>query len=217
MKFTEILELPAARGLEALIGRPQTKGWRNGIRFHHFKLWSPKNGWIEKVATLTGRPHRATADWQHFRRGSLLMAGANLPNIWHDEGEEYLVKVAFSEELSVPANHYIGLDDRVALAEADVLTSLSGEPAVGGYARQAVPTTAVGYTASQVAGNWQAKTTTETFTPSGANYPAVRNCFLTDQASGTVGDLYCSIALSASRTVLDGDSLNVDMTISISE
>lgn len=213
----DIKETPAARYLEAAIGAPQTHGWRTGKRLHHYKIWTPQFGLVDKVVQLTGRLHHAKANWSHLRGSSVLMAGYNLPNIWHNEGEEYLVKVAFDETLAVPANHYIGLDARVSLAEADVLTTLTGEPTVGGYARQAVPTTNVGYATSLSGGNWQAKTTTEVFTPSGADYPAVTKTFLTDQATGTVGDLYCSVALSASRTVLDGDSLNVDITISISE
>ena len=43
--------------------------------------------------------------------GDIVWEERILANIWHDEGEEYLVKVAFSEESAVPASHYIGLDD----------------------------------------------------------------------------------------------------------
>ena len=149
--------------------------------------------------------------------GDIIWEEHILANIWHDEGEEYLVKVAFSEELAVPANHYIGLDDRVALAEDDTLASLTDEPVGNGYSRQAVATDNTDYTCSQVGGNWQAKTKTVTFTASGGSIGPVQNCFLTDQAAGAVGDLYCSLALSQSRTLADGESLDVDMTISISE
>jgi hypothetical protein len=138
-------------------------------------------------------------------------------NIFHDEGEEYLCKVAFSEELAVPANHYIGLDARGSLAEGDTLADLSGEPSGSGYARQAVATDNSDYTVSQSGGNWQARTKTVTFTASGGSIGAVNNCFLCDAASGTSGDLYCSLALSQSRTLADGESLDVNMTISISE
>lgn len=140
-----------------------------------------------------------------------------LTNIWHDEGEEYLVKVAFSEALAVPASHYIGLDNRTTLAEADNLAALSGEPSGSGYARKAIATDTTDYTCSQIGGNWRAATKTVVFTASGGVIGPVKNCFLTDQASGTVGDLYCSLALSQSRTLADGESLSVSMTISISE
>lgn len=144
-----------------------------------------------------------------------------IPNIFHDEGEEYLVKVAFTEETAVPANHYIGLDDRASLAEGDTLTTVNAtEPSGNGYARVAVATDNVDYTATQPAGNWQVASKTVTFTASGGPIPAagvVDNMFLCDQASGTAGDLYASVALSTSRTILDGDSLNVDITIEISE
>lgn len=138
-------------------------------------------------------------------------------NIFHDEGEEYLVKVAFSEELAVPASHYIGLDNRGTLAEADTLSSLSGEPSGNGYARQAVATNNTDYTCSQDSGDWQAATKTVTFTASGGSIGPVQNCFLTDASSGSTGDLYCSLALSQSRTLADGESLDVGMTIKVSE
>lgn len=138
-------------------------------------------------------------------------------NIFHDEGEEYLVKVAFSEELSVPTTHYIGLDSRTTIAEADTLADLVSEPSGNGYARQSVTTDGTDYTTSQDSGDWQAATKTVTFTASGGSIGPVDNCFLCDASTGTTGDLYCSLALSQSRTLADGESLDVSMTIKVSE
>lgn len=138
-------------------------------------------------------------------------------NLLHDEGEEAILGAAYTEGYTVPAAYYIGLDDRASIAEGDSLTDLVGEPAVGGYARQAVNSDATDWTLEQDAGDWQVVSKTVTFTPSGASYPAVLNMFLCDVATGTSGKLHASVALSQERTVLDGDSLQTDITIKLSE
>lgn len=138
-------------------------------------------------------------------------------NLLHDEGERDILQAAFSEAYSVPVSYFIGLDDRVTIAEGNALTNLAGEPAVGGYARQGVTSDATDWTITQDGGDYQAKSKTVTFTPSGADYPTVRNMFLCDIVSGTAGDLFASVALSQSRIVLDGDSLDTDITIKLSE
>ena len=70
------------------------------------------------------------------RFGRLLAHEAH-ENMLHDEGEQFICQVAFSEEQSVPSAYYVGLDNRGSLAEGDTLASLSGEPSGNGYARQA--------------------------------------------------------------------------------
>lgn len=149
--------------------------------------------------------------------GNIRWEERNIHNLLHDEGEESILKAVFSEAYTVLANYFIGLDDRVTIAEADTLTSLSGEPGVGGYARQAVASDATDFTITKPASDWQAVTKTVTFTPSGANYPSVRNMFLCDVVSGTSGKLFASVALSQARVVLDGDSLDTNLTILLSE
>ena len=149
--------------------------------------------------------------------GNLKWDELEVANLLHDEGEQAILQAVYDEQYSVPANYYIGLDNRGTIAEADTLSSLSGEPAVGGYARQAVASDNTDWTVSKPATDYQAKSKTVTFTPSGADYPAVQNMFLCDVISGAGGKIHASVALSASRTVLDGDSLNTDITILLSE
>lgn len=149
--------------------------------------------------------------------GNIKWQEINVANLLHDEGEQAILQAMFSEAYTVPAAYYIGLDDRVTIAEADTLASLAGEPGVGGYARQAANSDAVDWTISIDTGDYQAKSKTVTFTPSGADYPTVRNMFLCDVSTGTAGLIIASVALSQSRIVLDGDSLNTDITIKLSE
>src|SRR3989304_9429600 len=85
--------------------------------------------------------------------GNLKWEELGLPNIWHDEGEEWICKVVFSEAQAVPASYYLGLDARGSLSEADTLTSLSGEPSGNGYARQAVASDATDWTVAKGGGD----------------------------------------------------------------
>lgn len=151
------------------------------------------------------------------RIGNLKWEEQQIHNLLHDQGEEDILKAFFSQAYTPTASFFIGLEDRITIAEADLLTTLTGEPIVGGYARQTVNTDATDWAVTQDAGDFQAKSIIVTFTPAGANYPTVRNMFLCDVLSGTTGELFASVALSQSRIVLDGDSLDTDITVKLSE
>jgi hypothetical protein len=153
-------------------------------------------------------------------------------NTWHDEGELSLLSAYFATAYAnygaPPANLYLGLDARSSVAEADTLASLSGEPTIGqyNYARQALATNGTGasgqpFVISQPAAAYQVLSATKTFTATGGNWPAVTKLFLcthlTAVASASGQRLLCTLALSASRTLLDGDSLQASMSIGISE
>lgn len=156
--------------------------------------------------------------WQTDPEGKTIWAEpAWVSNILHDEGEQYILACAFDTDTdTAPANLYFGLDARVTPAEADTLVSLSGEPSGSGYARQPV-STSTGFTLSQDAGDYQAASSTVTFTASGGDWTAVLNRFLGDVVSGTAGRLIATLALDASRTITDGSSLNTNYTVKLSE
>ncbi|MFX1300371.1 MAG: hypothetical protein ACFFDE_05455 [Promethearchaeota archaeon] len=165
----------------------------------------------------------ANVKWQptwhvkHIRNGEVIWEEEITANILHDEGEQFIVQVVFSEAQSVPAAYYIGLDNRSSPAEADTLTELSGEPSGNGYARQAVNSDATDWTVTQEGGDYQAKSKTVTFTASGGSWPSVQQMFLCTVASGTAGKLIATAALSAARVLQDQDSLQTDIAIKLSE
>jgi len=154
---------------------------------------------------------------RHLRNGEVIWEETIEENVLHDEGEQFMLQVVFDEQQTVPANYYIGLDNRASPAEADTLVSLSAEPSGNGYARQPVPSDNVGWTVSMSAGDYQAASTTETFTASGGAWTAVQQMFLCTTVTGTAGKLVATAALSTSRTLQDGDSLQTDITIKLSE
>jgi hypothetical protein len=85
------------------------------------------------------------------------------------------------------------------------------EVSTGGYARQAVT-----FGAASSPGGTTSNTGAVSFTASGANYGTVTHIGIIDNASG--GNLLWHGALTASKTVNDGDTLefsigNIDLTI----
>lgn len=134
-------------------------------------------------------------------------------NVVHDEGEQYILEVVFTEIQSPPFNYYIGLDNRVGISEADNLGSLVDEPTgINGYARQDVRSDDTGFTVAQVGGAYQALTKVVTFTATGGSWGPVDKAFLTTTI-GAGGKLICTAALSEDRTLIDGETLDVSMYI----
>ncbi len=166
------------------------------------------------------RSHRAFSRWRIWyvdRYGRLLWKDAPA-NIFHDEGEDYVLSVVFDETETVVAAYSIGLDDRAALAEGDSLPP-GNEPSGNGYARQPVNSDATDWTIAPDAGDFQAVSKTVTFTAAAGPIPVagvVDNMFLSTTSDDT-GFLVASVILSAGRTIADGDSLNTDITIKLSE
>ena len=130
----------------------------------------------------------------------------------HTEGLQFILETAFSEVQSVPANFFIGLCTDASLAETASLgdqTELSGND----YARQEVPSSAAGFTSASTGTNDRKLTTsTETFTASGGAWSGAVTAFLATTVNDT-GKLIASAPLSATRTLQDGDSLQVSFVI----
>jgi hypothetical protein len=158
--------------------------------------------------------------------GNLKWEELGLKNILHDEGEQAILSAYFATTMSgfgpPPANLYLGLDNRASLAEADTLTSLSGEPSGFGYSRKALSTAGTGLSGqdfyiNQPAAYYRAESKVVTFTASGGAWGAVTKLFLCTVLSGTAGKLISSLPLSTTRTLQDGDSLNTSMYTGLSE
>lgn len=129
-----------------------------------------------------------------------------------DEGEQYMLEVAFIDQAQTALNYLGLLNDTVV--DTDTLATILGEPSGNGYGRQTVPTTTAGFPTSGLqGGDWEITCTTETFTASGGAWSAVTDLFLTNDPTAATLELYATSALSATRTLQDGDSL--DTTISL--
>ena len=134
-------------------------------------------------------------------------------NALADEGESAMLDVYF-RGATAPTNFYLGLVNDTPV-ETDSLTDLTGEPSGSGYSRQTIPATSVGFpTLALDSGDFQTTSTTETFTASGGSIGPVTYSFLATSSDNT-GLLVAYVALSTTRTLTDGDSLDVDVAIKL--
>jgi hypothetical protein len=151
-------------------------------------------------------------------KGELLYSEEDIPNILHDEGEQAILSAYFDTDLAgfgaPPASLHMGLRTN-ASAEGDTLASGLTEVSGTGYGRGAVSTT-TGFTLSQVGGDYRATSTNVVFTATGTWTGAVA-LFLCTVTSGTAGKLIASIALSTTRTLVNGDTLTVSCYVVASE
>jgi hypothetical protein len=134
----------------------------------------------------------------------------------HTEGLQYLLEVAFSEVQSVPDNFYVGLATDSELAENASLgdqTELSGN----GYARFAVPSTAVGWV-SAATGTSDRKVTSLTllFSASGGAWSLAKTAFLATSIDDS-GKLLASAPINGGSgyTLADGENYECEFELTL--
>ena len=155
---------------------------------------------------------------QCVKDGDVLWKEENLYNIFHSEGEEFMLSAVFTGGVTntfIPEYYYFGLDNRTTLDATDTMTSLTQEPSTNGYTRQMIASTGQ-FTISQVGGIYVAESPIVSFSASGGAWGPVRNLFLTTQTDVT-GYLISSVPLSQQVTVEDGASINVRMALGLKD
>ena len=143
-------------------------------------------------------------------QGDVLWEDRNIHNILHQDGEEFLLRAAFTggvESTIVPEEYYLGMDNRLLVTAEDNLDSLIGEPSSGGYDRQAVNSSG-DFSVNFENDHWVAVSPIVAFQATTGNWGPVGNLFLTDQ-SGSTGFLISTAVLSTSISVNSGDSVTV--------
>jgi len=139
--------------------------------------------------------------------GNLLWEELDRPNNLADEGEELFLDVVLREG-TAPANFYLRLFNDTPV-DTDNLTSLTGEPTQFAYTAQTIPGDTTGWpTLALDSGDFQATSTTETFTATGGSWGPVTYCVLTTSIDNA-GKHVSYVALSQSRTLADGETLQV--------
>jgi hypothetical protein len=170
------------------------------------------------------RPQLMTiSEIKHYHDGECIWSEYNIPNIWHNEGQTFLLSTAFDLDsgVTIPTNYYLGLDNRTTLAEGDTLTDLTGEPTSGGqpifngYNRQALSAT-TGFVVGDKAGTITATSAVGTFVATVSQWGPVTNLFLTTTNLNppTGHFLVASGALGSERTVVAGDFITVRINLS---
>lgn len=151
---------------------------------------------------------------RHVRNNQVVWEDRNIRNILHTKGEEFFLKVLFNNDGSLPqTNYYFGLDNRLLINVADVMSNVEDEPSGNGYARQTL-SSATGFTIELKNGINRALGSIVTFSATGVGYGPVRNIFLTDKIDNT-GTLISTVVMTSPATLAPGDSLSLRMALSL--
>jgi len=140
--------------------------------------------------------------------GNLKWEEINRPNSLTDEGEYLFLDVTLRNG-TAPSNYFLRLYN-VTPTETSNLTSLATyEPTTNGYAAQTVERNNTGWpTLTLDSGDYQATSSVETFTASGGSWGPVTYCVVATSTDSS-GKLVSYVALSQSRTLQNGESLQV--------
>lgn len=134
------------------------------------------------------------------------------PNALADEGEKDILDVYF-DDVAVRATLYLSLWNDTP-AETDTMATLVNEVTGTGYARIALTRGTDWSDPALDAGDMQTITPTKTFTAGGA-WTAATQLVLDTAASGTAGLFLAWAALSATRTLANGDTLDVTLAVKL--
>lgn len=150
-------------------------------------------------------------------------------NILHTTGENAILSAFFATTFAnygaPQANMYLGLDSHAVIAEADTLATLV-EIVGKGYERKVLISGGTGLAGQDWVlathnGYQEVTSKTVTWTATENWVTAQKNIFFcTDITAAEDGDgdhLVCSLALSANRTLLNGDKLEGSMIVGLSE
>ena len=139
--------------------------------------------------------------------GNLRWEELDRPNSLADEGEYMFLDVTLRAG-TAPSSYYLRLFNDTPV-DTDTIGSLTGEPSGNGYTAQTVARNTTGWpTLALDAGDHQATSATQTFSATGAGWGPVIYCVVTTSTDSS-GKLVSYVALSQSRTLAAGESLQV--------
>ena len=150
--------------------------------------------------------------------GEILFKEENILNILHNQGEERILSAVFTggstNNSFIPANYYLGLDNRATITVNQTLSSLSGEPYGNGYSRQPARST-TGFSIVNDGTTCQARSNVIIFAAVAGSWGPVINLFLTDASSGITGNLYSTAVLSSPIILSSGETISVRFSMAL--
>jgi hypothetical protein len=145
--------------------------------------------------------------WTHLDASGNVLDQWTTTNGLADEGEQLFLNCTLIAT-GCPTTFYLRLFNDTP-AETDTLADLTGEPSGNGYAAIEVTRDATGWpTLALDTGDYQATSKTVTFSASGGSWGPVTYAVLATTSNNT-GKLVSYTALSTSRTLANGESLQV--------
>ena len=149
--------------------------------------------------------------------GTILWQQNDIYNIFHSNGQQYLLNVMFntSSGITIPSNYYLGLDNRTTSSIGDTLASLSNEPTQNGYLRQAV-SSLNGFSVALGTDNtnYQATSNIAVFNATGGQWGPVSNLFLATTLTNT-GYLISTAVLTSPVTVSSGQQVSMRISVGL--
>jgi hypothetical protein len=131
----------------------------------------------------------------------------------HDQGEQWLLQVAFSEEQAVPANFYVGLCSD-SLAETDGLADILNEPSGHGYSRALVPSDSTHCVVTQDGDYYKVTFAQATYIGNGGSFGPVNTWFVGTTANNT-GKLLFSGPVDPAQTISDGGTFGLTVYVRV--
>lgn len=142
--------------------------------------------------------------------GNLLWEQRNVLNLLHREGEEFILRAAFTGgrvSTIIPDNYYLGLDNRSPITEADTLDDLVGEPSSHGYERQEIASSG-DFALNFEDDHFIATSPIVAFRATTGSWGPVSNLFITDKSDNT-GYLISTALLSSPASLNAGESVTM--------
>jgi hypothetical protein len=146
--------------------------------------------------------------------GSILRREENIHNTLHLEGEEFLLRAAFTGgQVSsvIPENYYVGLDSRSDIEDSQTMDDIIGEPVGSGYARQSISSSG-DFVINFEESHFLALSPIVIFNGIGGSWGPVSNLFFTDRIDNA-GSLISSATFSAPFSVANGESITLRVSM----
>ena len=142
--------------------------------------------------------------------GDVLWSAKNILNLLHQEGEEFILRAAFSGgrvSTVIPDDYYLGLDNRQAVAALDTMDDLVGEPTGRGYERQSISSSG-DFSINFEQGHYVATSPIVAFRCNSGSWGPVSNLFITDKSDNS-GFLIATAAMPTGVFVNEGESVTM--------
>ena len=162
-----------------------------------------------------------TPDWHGILRiieiqhrdikGKILWEAKNILNLLHKDGEEFLLRAAFTGgrvSTIIPDDYYLGLDNRYGVAFLDTMDDLLAEPTnTRGYQRQSVSSSG-DFAINFEQDHHVATSPIVAFQATTGSWGPTSNLFVTDKSDNT-GYLIATAILPSSILVEAGQSITM--------
>lgn len=152
---------------------------------------------------------------QHIRNGEVIWEDTG-KNSLVQQGEEALLEVFFRNDTDyAPTQFYVRLCNSTP-SIISTLSTIVGEVTTGDYAPKLLERSSIGFPIKDTTsgGNYRLTSKVITFTAAGASIGPVTNAYLATTSDNS-GKLIAFRSLSMARTIIDGDSMTIQIQIDL--